>query len=353
MKKSNKLTHQKGNAMTNNESDNHVLPHSLCTRRSFLKVAGGSVLAAGTAGAATQDVASKPASASGAPSANNAFPSGKIGDLQITRLILGSNIITHHVHSLNLSFVQNLARRYNTDERVLKTFAEAQARGINTFMTHNEPSVIRLFREFRERQGGKMNWIVAPSPGDSQDVSKFETTVQQLVDNGVDALYIHGAISDPLVSSGKVDLIKKYMELMKATGLPSGVAAHDLDVVKACESVKLPCDFYLKTFHHLNYPTAPQPQDIVGPNAETPHGYWCAKPQETAEFMKSVKQPWIGFKVMAAGAIKPREAFQYAYGNGVDFILAGMFDFEIADDVQTAKEVLAGIVERPQRPWRG
>jgi hypothetical protein len=55
---------------------------------------------------------------------------------------------------------------------------------------------------------------------------------------------------------------------------------------------------------------------------------------------------------MAAGAIPPGDAFDYAFKNGADFILAGMFDFEIADDVQIAKRVLAKIKDRP-RPWRG
>jgi phosphoribosyl-dephospho-CoA transferase len=66
--------------------------------------------------------------------------------------------------------------------------------------------------------------------------------------------------------------------------------------------------------------------------------------------MKTVEKPWIAFKVMAAGAIPAREAFQYAFDNGADHILAGMFDFEIADDVQIAKETLANA--KRERPWR-
>ena len=66
--------------------------------------------------------------------------------------------------------------------------------------------------------------------------------------------------------------------------------------------------------------------------------------------MKSVETPWIAFKVMAAGAIPPQDAFQYVFDNGADHALAGMFDFEIAEDVRIAKAVL-GKVNR-SRPWR-
>ncbi|MCX7887983.1 MAG: hypothetical protein N3B01_12120, partial [Verrucomicrobiae bacterium] len=178
------------------------------------------------------------------------------------------------------------------------------------------------------------------------------SAVQQLVDAGADALYIHGVTSEELLRRKQLPALAERLALLQATGLPSGVAAHDLEVIKTCESANIGCDFYVKTFHHLNYPTAPEPKDIKGPYAETPHGYWCACPEETAAFMRSVNKPWIAFKVMAAGAIPPRNAFQYAFQNGADFILAGMFDFEIAEDAQITRELIANIQNR-QRPWRG
>ena len=62
--------------------------------------------------------------------------------------------------------------------------------------------------------------------------------------------------------------------------------------------------------------------------------------------MKTVEKPWIAFKVMAAGAIPPKDAFRYAFDNGADHILAGMFDFEIAEDVELAKAAIAGAAKR-------
>ena len=66
--------------------------------------------------------------------------------------------------------------------------------------------------------------------------------------------------------------------------------------------------------------------------------------------MKTVNKPWIAFKVMAAGAIPPRKAFRHAFDSGADFVLAGMFDFQVAADVQIAKEALANA--KRTRPWR-
>jgi hypothetical protein len=46
---------------------------------------------------------------------------------------------------------------------------------------------------------------------------------------------------------------------------------------------------------------------------------------------------------MAAGAIPPANAFRYAFENGADHVLAGMFDFEIAQDAQIANGILDAV----------
>ena len=89
---------------------------------------------------------------------------------------------------------------------------------------------------------------------------------------------------------------------------------------------------------------------MKGATAEVP-GYWCKNPQEVIDYMKGVEKPWIAFKVMAAGAIPPRDAFSYAFENGADFVLAGMFDFEIAEDVMILKDILSNLKNRT-RPWQ-
>ncbi len=131
------------------------------------------------------------------------------------------------------------------------------------------------------------------------------------------------------------------MEIAKARGVPSGVGAHDLDAIRLCEANKIPADFYIKTLHHHDYPSVKLNHDSM----------WCKNPEETIEFMKTVEKPWFAFKVMAAGAIPPEDAFPYAFRSGADFVLAGMFDFEIEEDVAIARQALAAAQGRP-RPWR-
>jgi hypothetical protein len=315
------------------------------SRRSFVKetvvASAGTAMALGVAGQQGSAVAAdqgKPRV--GPPNSQNTLPKGKIGDMQVSRILLVGNLLTHFTHSRDLQYVYNLAAHYNTDEKVMETLAVAEANGIDTVSMHNPPHPISVLKRYR-KEGGKIKWIICPTADVEAGMAKYSQQVQELIDAGCESIYLWGVRADALLSAKQVDLIGKAVDVAKAQGVPSGVGCHELDVVVACEKNKIPADFYIKTFHHHNYPSAKLNHDSM----------WCKNPQETIEFMRTVTKPWIAFKTMAAGAIPPRDALQYVFQNGADFALFGMFDYEIAEDVKIAKEVLAGIKDRA-RPWR-
>ncbi len=278
------------------------------------------------------------------------LPKGRIKDLKISRILLGGNLLTHFTHSRDLKYVYNLTAHYNTEKKIFETMALAEAHGVNTLVIHTAPGVVSMLKKYRYEMGGKMQWIICPTAQVDTQPDEFRKQVKQLVDEGVDAIYLWGVSADRFVSEGKVDMIARAVEIAKEHGVPSGVGAHDLKVIKECERNKIDADFYIKTFHHHNYPSAPRPDELTSIYAEVP-GYWCNNPQEVIDFMKGVEKPWLAFKVMAAGAIPPDDAFRYTFENGADFVLAGMFDFEIAEDVLIANRVLKGLKNRT-RPWR-
>jgi hypothetical protein len=277
------------------------------------------------------------------------LPKGKIGNLSVSRLLLGGNLLTHFTHSRDLKYVYNLTAHYNTEEKIHETMAIAEAHGIDTLVIHTAPGIMSKLKRYRHQKGGKIKWIICPTAPIEGQLEAYSEEVRMLADEGTDAIYLWGVRGDSLLAEGRIDLIAKAVEIAKDQGVPSGVGAHDLKVIIECEKNKVDADFYIKTFHHHNYPTAPKPNELKEVIAEVP-GYWCNNPKKVSDFMKTVEKPWIAFKVMAAGAIPPKDAFHYAFENGADHVLAGMFDFEIAEDARVAKAAMANV--NRVRPWR-
>jgi len=311
-------------------------------RRDFLKVSlAGS--AAGAFGLSFEErallaQASKPrAAAVAVPAVPGDMPTGQIGKLKVTRLIVGGNLTSGFAHSRDLIYVSGLLRQYFTDEKVFETWELCEQCGINTAILRVDDHVIGLITRYWNERGGKLQWI-AQAQIKPDDVSDL----QRAIDHGAAAVYIHGGVSDSFVDEGKVDLLAKAVQLTKKQGVLAGIAGHKVEVPIACEKAGVDPDFYMKTLHNLNYWSAKrQPEN---------DNVWCLTPDKTIEFMRTVKKPWIAYKVMAAGAIHPQEGFKYAFENGADFVCAGMFDFQVREDAVIAKNILSASPTR-QRPW--
>jgi hypothetical protein len=273
--------------------------------------------------------------------AKQQIPSGTIAGLTIGRMLLGGNLLTHYTHSRDLRYVYNLAAHYNTPEKIFETMRIAEAHGVTAVVIHTAKGVVDGMREYK-KQGGKIQWIICPTAPINDEMAEYTQMCQQCIDAGVDALYLWGIQADQLVKQPK--LIKKAVSTMKSFDVPVGVAAHQLSVIEVCEQENVKCDFYLKTFHHRNYPSANLNHDSS----------WCEDSNKVIETMSKVEKPWIAYKIMAAGAIPPRNAFEYTFANGADFAVVGMFDYEIDEDTRLLNEILAhDSVKNRNRKWFG
>jgi uncharacterized membrane protein YphA (DoxX/SURF4 family) len=280
-------------------------------------------------------------------------PKGKIKNFNVCRLMLGSNMISGSMHSRDLRYVRSLCKAYNTEKKVFETLILAEQAGIDTINLGKRS--FPLVMKYKEIFGSKLQTMCQIHPTKDDIYSR----AKEVIDNGVDMVQIQGNCCDWRVRDGEIDVIAKCIDYIKQQGCPAGLGAHSIQALIECDHAGIEPDFYFKTLHHDNYWSAhPQENRIAytvdtkrSPNHNEFHdNMFCLFPEQTVEFFNRKNVPFVAFKVLAAGAIPPKDGFTYAFESGADFICVGMFDYQIVDDVNICLDVLSNLQNR-QRGW--
>lgn len=274
---------------------------------------------------------------------------GKPAKFDLSRIVMGGNLIGGWAHARDLIYVSRLVKTYHTDEKVMQTLALAESCGINAIITN--PQLGRIFQKYKHEFRGKMKFISDCGVG-----LDFQKGIAMSLEVDSDALYCQGEITDRWTDEKwedkagrtleqRMELLRQGIEEIRRHGKPAGIGAHKIEAIKKCVEFGIKPDFWVKTCHDHNYWSAQN-------DSPWKDNLFDFDPEETIRFMGTLKEPWIAFKVLAAGAIKPEEGLNYAFSNGADFVCLGMYDFQIVEDVNIALSTLQKITER-SRPWMG
>jgi hypothetical protein len=324
---------------------------SKCTRRRFLT--RSALATAGMNLAASAQEGQRPTASPAAPGpsvvasgSQGKLPLGKIGKLTLSRLISGGNLISGWAHSRDLHYVPSLMRHYNTEQKVLDTLQLLEEHGVNALIADPAKNVKQVLARYWKERGGKMLWIAEGHP----EADDWKTDLQASIDFGAAAIYVQGVRSDRFFRDGTLEVLGACVSHIKSQGLPAGIGAHQLEVIVAAEKNNYGADFYVKTLHSANYWSARRPEQNALVIDNPADNYWDMHPEKTIAFMQEVRKPWIAFKVLAAGALKPEFGFRFAFENGADFICVGMFDFQVAQNVALVRSLLPQMENR-ERSW--
>jgi hypothetical protein len=296
------------------------------------------------------------------------LPKGKIGKHEISRMIAGGNLIGGWAHSRDLIYVSTLFKAYNTEKKVYETLILAEQAGINT-INIGFPSN-PLLAKYKKITGSKIKVISQVAPnlnnnalskvGPQTDKKLFFENIDKAIDYGVDILQVQGNWCDWLVRDNKIEVIHEMLEHIRKQGYTAGLAAHSVESLIACADQGIIPDYYMKTMHHDQYWSAhPRenrfPFEVDGKeyldHNRFHNNMFCLFPERTVDFVSKATVPVMGFKVLAAGAIEPKDGFKWAYDNGADFICVGMFDFQVVNNVNIAIDCLK--TTKRTREWYG
>ena len=81
-----------------------------------------------------------------------------------------------------------------------------------------------MLKKYWDERGGKIQWL-AQCVAQADDL---ETDVKKAIDGGAAGAFLIGNVGDEWSRAGKVDLIGKFLDFVKANGVITGVGGHNL-----------------------------------------------------------------------------------------------------------------------------
>ncbi|MCX7016012.1 MAG: hypothetical protein NTW86_26225 [Candidatus Sumerlaeota bacterium] len=263
------------------------------------------------------------------------LPTVEFCGLNATRLIIGANPFggfSHQGQERNNEMLE-----YHTPERIIETWGRAAAAGVNTMITNNEsPNVIQAVKEYRAGGGG-LQWIAQVN---NRHVPSMLHAVDAVVEMGCKALYFHGAQTDALYAKRDETTLREWVDHAHAARIPVGVAGHAPEVHAWVDGLDL-VDFHAVCFFNCG-----------SLHAGKGHKFRLGDVFQAVDMIRRIRKPCIGYKIMGAGRLDPRMAFEYAFQQikPSDVVNVGMHrgdkDDMVEANVALAREILDGAAER-------
>ncbi len=258
------------------------------------------------------------------------LPTVPIGDIEVTRLIIGGNPFSGYRHQSRERDQEMM--NYYTVARLKDTLTRAYEAGINTTIMRSDTHIHRMLREYYN-EGGQIQWIA--QVGWDSEAFTLERAIDRAVAAGADGAYMHGGLLDSYYADDKAEDVRRCIEHIQSHGIPAGFAGHSPEAHLWAHNLEVGMDFQVVAFYNCG-----SLHDGKGDKF---------KPQDPPEAVEAVRQidcPVIGYKIMAAGRRDPVEAFEFAFNNikDTDAVNVGMYlgDNEnmIEENVATVTEIL-------------
>ena len=255
------------------------------------------------------------------------LPTVKLGNANITRLIIGGNPFSGNSHMSRQMDSQMMD--FFTTDKIKQTLFRAAECGINTVQLRGDRHILRILREFR-LEGGNLNWIAQTTP----EALSFESNVRQMAGEGAAAIYHHGTVTDALFKEGNYKEITDRLEIIRKTGLPVGLGTHMPKVIEYAEEHKWGIDFYMACVYNLSRIDRVSSAVTGKSNEEEP--FFEEDIPVMYKTIRSVSKPCMAFKILGATRRcqtqeTVKAAFKEAYENikPADMVNVGVYPKDI------------------------
>ena len=268
------------------------------------------------------------------------LPTIKIKENEFTRLIIGGDPFSGNSHKS--SKLDEKMKNFYTTEKIKETLFRAEECGINTMQLRGDSFMFRMIREFKN-DGGKLKWI-------AETASEYKShvgNVNQIVENGADAIYHHPTMTDSLFKEKKIEELKYRLEVIRDTEKPVGLGTHIPEVIEYVEEYDWDIDFYVASVYNISKIERVSVSVLGETNEGEP--FHDEDRKRMYKTIQATDKPCLAFKILGDGrkcdtVEDIKNAFQEAFKNikEKDAIIVGVFPRnkdQIKENVEIVKSI--------------
>ncbi len=282
-------------------------------RRDFLKsgVAGAACAAAGGFPGLKAKALGGPQAAPAAP----ALPTVRLGKLEVSRFILGSNPFWGYSHKSEALDAE--MKRHYTDERIIQILDEAAECGVTAVASPPDERWIKLWARYRDR-GGRLKIWISQCHGNAGADAQRDRPLGQRPAPRPSSSRARGSRSSS--TPGHFDVLRSWIEHIKEAGLPAGCGRPLARDPSRARTRKFPTDFYYQCFY----------------NVVQDRGLQRRRAGKGRGRRSTVEKPVIAYKILGAGRLPASEGFEFAFNRirRKDGVCVGIFAQKAIDQIR-------------------
>ena len=278
------------------------------------------------------------------------MPTIQLGSRRISRIVAGWNPIGGGSHTT--IDMRRAMREYFTVDRIVEFLQNCERNGISAWQFDHKEYSVEAIRRIRQ-QGSKLALICLHAE------RKTDVPIRKVVeDTAPMAMVYHGCETDARFREGKQVQIRDFLKKVHDQGMLAGVSSHYPEYIRRIADEGWEADFFMCCFYCV-FRTKEEQMKLMG-RTLMHECYLENDPVEMTRVMRGVKQPCLGFKVLAAGRAcwkKPilEEAFRFALANikPNDGVIVGMFprySDEVTEDAGYVRKFGQLDVKRLEKP---
>ncbi len=211
------------------------------------------------------------------------MPTIRLGHVEVSRLILGSNPFFGYAHQDG-----DLGRQmqeYYTDQRIMEVLDEAAALGVTAVAAPPMPGMDPDSQQV-SRPGRQIDHLDRPAAWIAEEDEGGNRHLRQ---GGAKAVFIQGHRVEEQFEKKTFDVVRGWLEHIKSHGMAAGMASHRPDIHPVAEKLGFPTDFYFQCFFRVD---------------QHPENYALECRDHAVETIRSITaKPVVAYKILGAARL--------------------------------------------------